>query len=69
MIKILAIEFITNYSVSESGENCQAYWMDLYGFLFSKFVDGNVKKTDGMKLLDNGNGKNIPPSPSTARLR
>lgn len=60
--KDLALEFITNYSVSQ-GEKTVRYWMDLYGFLFAKFVDGNVKKTEGMKLLDNGNGKNIPPSP------
>lgn len=60
--KNLAIDFITNYSVSES-EKTVKHWINLYGFLFSKFVDGNVKKTEGMKLLDNGNGKNIPPSP------
>lgn len=59
----LGVEFITNYSNTQ-GENTVRYWQKLYGFLFSKFVDGNVKKTEGMKLLDNGNGKNIPPSPS-----
>jgi dipeptidase len=59
----LALDFITNYSNRE-GENTVKHWQKLYGFLFSKFVDGNVKKTEGMKLLDNGNGKNIPPSPS-----
>jgi len=28
-----------------------------------KYVDGNMKVTQGRRLLDNGNGKNIPPSP------
>jgi hypothetical protein len=29
-----------------------------------KYMDGNVKNSDGYKLLDNGNGKNIPKAPS-----
>ena len=35
----------------------------MYGFLFAKFVDGNIKKTDGKKFIDNGNGKHIPVYP------
>lgn len=66
--KNLAIDFITNYSVSESGKTVK-HWMDLYGFLFSKFVDGNVKKSDGMKLVDNGNGKKHPAFSKSARFR
>lgn len=29
-----------------------------------KYIDGNVKNSEGRKLLDNGNGKNIPKAPS-----
>jgi hypothetical protein len=29
-----------------------------------KYMDGNVKNSEGHKLLDNGNGKNIPKAPS-----
>ena len=58
----LGLNFITDYSVSQA-EHTVEYWKNLYGFLFSKFVDGNMKKTTGMALDDNGNGKNIPKYP------
>jgi hypothetical protein len=29
-----------------------------------KYMDGNVKHTDRHKLLENGNGKNIPKPPA-----
>ena len=29
-----------------------------------KYIDGNVKNSDNRKLLDNGNGKNIPKAPT-----
>lgn len=57
--KELAIEYITDYSVRQA-ENTVEQWKKLYGFLFAKFVDGNMKQSEGMKLLDNGQGKNIP---------
>ena len=28
-----------------------------------KYIDGNVKQTEGHRLLDNGNGKNVPKPP------
>lgn len=37
-----AIQYITSYSV-KSGENTVAEWKKLYGFLFTRFMDGNVK--------------------------
>ncbi len=37
-----AIQYITSYSV-KSGENTVAEWKKLYGFLFARFMDGNVK--------------------------
>jgi hypothetical protein len=29
-----------------------------------KYMDGNMKQTKDRKLIDNGNGKGIPPRPS-----
>jgi dipeptidase len=37
-----AVQYITNYSVA-SGNNTVKEWKDLYRFLFTKYVDGNVK--------------------------
>jgi dipeptidase len=37
-----AIKYITDYSV-KAGNNTVSQWKDLYKFLFTKFVDGNVK--------------------------
>lgn len=37
-----ATQYITSYSV-KSGENTVAEWKKLYGFLFTRFMDGNVK--------------------------
>lgn len=37
-----AIQYITSYSV-KSGEHTVAEWKKLYGFLFARFMDGNVK--------------------------
>jgi len=37
-----AIEIITNYSVN-TGNSTVKRWKQLYGFLFTKYVDGNIK--------------------------
>ncbi len=37
-----AIQYVTDYSM-KSGEKTVAEWKNLYGFLFTRFVDGNVK--------------------------
>jgi dipeptidase len=37
-----AVQYITSYSV-KSGENTVAEWKKLYGFLFTRYMDGNVK--------------------------
>ncbi len=60
--KDLGLQYITDYSVNQA-ENAVKKWKELYGFLFAKFVDGNIKKTDGKKFIDNGNGKHIPVYP------
>ncbi|MCP3930134.1 MAG: dipeptidase [Bacteroidetes bacterium] len=58
----LGLDFITDYSVNQ-GTNCVKKWRELYNFLFAKFMDGNIKKTDGLQFIDNGEGRNIPASP------
>ena len=58
-----ARESITGFSVS-TGNKLVADWKVFYQYLFMKYIDGNVKNTDGHKLLENGNGKNIPKAPA-----
>ncbi len=60
--KELGLQYITDYSVTQA-DNTVQIWKELYKFLFVKFVDGNIKKTEGKKFIDNGNGKNIPAYP------
>lgn len=57
-----ALDYLTGYSVY-TGNKLVADWKDFYHYLFMKYMDGNIKNTEGHKLLDNGNGKNIPKSP------
>ena len=42
-----AVKFLTDYSV-KSGNNTVAQWKELYKFLFTKYVDGNVKTKQGV---------------------
>jgi dipeptidase len=58
-----ALNYLTEYSVS-TGNKLVSDWKIFYQYLFMKYMDGNVKNTEGRKLLDNGNGKNIPKAPS-----
>ena len=58
-----ATDYLSSYSVL-SGNKLVADWKTFYQYLFMKYVDGNIKNTDGRKLLDNGNGKNIPKAPA-----
>jgi len=55
--------YITQFSVN-TGDQLVADWMDFFHYLFMRYMDGNVKKVDGRKLLDNGNGRGIPPGPA-----
>ena len=57
-----AADFLTNYSVN-AGNKLVADWKKFYHYLFMKYVDGNIKKSEGQTILENGNGKNIPKSP------
>jgi len=55
--------FLTGYSVN-TGDQLVQNWKSFYQYLFMKYMDGNIKKASQYKLLENGNGKNIPPPPS-----
>jgi hypothetical protein len=42
-----AIKYLTDYSI-KSGESTVAEWKNLYAFLFTRYMDGNVKtKVEG----------------------
>lgn len=41
--KTLACQFITDYSVSQ-GNNTVKRWKELYKYLFTKYMDGNIKE-------------------------
>ena len=60
--KAEGLNFITQFSVN-TGNQLVSDWMQFFRYLFMKYVDGNMKKTADRKLLDNGNGKGIPPKP------
>lgn len=57
-----ATEAITDFSIS-TGNKLVADWKAFYHYLFMKYMDGNMKVSQGHQLLDNGNGKNIPQKP------
>lgn len=54
---------LTSFSVS-TGNKLVNDWKAFYRYLFMKYVDGNLKVSEGHQLKDNGNGKNIPQKPS-----
>jgi len=58
-----ALDFITDYSVS-TGNKLVSDWKVFYQYLFMRYHDGNIKNSEGRKLLDNGNGRNIPKMPA-----
>jgi len=55
-------EYLTGFSVN-TGNKLVNDWKAFYQYLFMKYVDGNIKSSEEQKLLDNGNGKNIPKMP------
>jgi dipeptidase len=45
--KASAIEFLTDFSCNQ-GDNLTNEWRDFYGYLFAKYMDGNIKtKVEG----------------------
>ncbi|NOU60009.1 dipeptidase [Marinifilum caeruleilacunae] len=43
-----AIEFLTDFSCNQ-GDNLTNEWREFYGYLFAKYMDGNIKEKDGDK--------------------
>ena len=58
-----ASEYLTGYSVYTANK-LVSDWKTFYHYLFMKYIDGNVKNSEGHRLTDNGNGKNIPKPPA-----
>lgn len=58
----VGIKVLTEYSV-KTGENLVEKWDKFFRYLFMKYMDGNVKKSKDMQILDNGNGQGIPFDP------
>jgi dipeptidase len=50
-----AIEFVSDFSI-DNANNLVHSWKKFYQFLFMKFVDGNVKPTEGREFKTNGTG-------------
>jgi dipeptidase len=57
-----AVDYVTDYSVA-TGNKLVNDWKVFYRYLFMKYHDGNIKITEGPRLQDNGNGKNVPVKP------
>ncbi len=57
--KELGIQFLTDYSCN-TANSLVGDWQKFYQYLFMKYVDGNMKVTEGRKFIDNGEGKDIP---------
>jgi dipeptidase len=57
-----ACDFLTRYS-AYTGNKLVSDWKLFYHYLFMKYMDGNIKISEGHQLLDNGNGKNVPKKP------
>jgi dipeptidase len=58
----LARDFVSDYSKTQL-EKVVEEWTDLYQFLFAKFVDGNIKQTEGRIFINNGYSVDIPAYP------
>ena len=58
----LAREFVSGFSFNQLQKVLES-WTELYHFLFAKFVDGNVKKTENGKFISNGFSDRIPAYP------
>lgn len=57
-----AIQMVSDFSIKNAND-LVARWRDFYHYLFMKYKDFNIMKSKNYKLLDNGNGKGIPPMP------
>lgn len=50
-----ALDFVTDFS-GNTANNLVKEWNEFYHFLFMKYMDGNIKKTNGREFLTNGHG-------------
>jgi dipeptidase len=57
------VDYVTDYSVY-TGNLLVSRWKDFYHYLFMKYIDGNIKKTNGHELLENGYGRGVPKMPA-----
>ena len=58
----LAKSFASDFSNTQL-EKVMDEWTSLYQFLFAKFVDGNIKKTQNGQFINNGHDETIPAYP------
>jgi dipeptidase len=56
-------DYVTDYSVY-TGNLIQGKWQSFYHYLVMKYIDGNVKQSNGHDLLENGYGRGVPKKPS-----
>jgi len=63
-----ATQMVSEYSI-KTANDLVAHWTDFYHYLFMKYKDWNIMKSKDYKLLDNGNGKDIPPMPDQPGFR
>jgi dipeptidase len=56
-------DYVTDYSVY-TGNLIQSKWQTFYHYLVMKYIDGNVKQSNGHDLLENGYGRGVPKKPS-----
>jgi dipeptidase len=54
-----AIDYLTQYSVN-TGNKLVADWQVFFQYLFMKYVDGNMKISEGHTLPENGFGRGVP---------
>jgi dipeptidase len=59
----MGLDYITDYSVY-TGNLLQSKWNNFYHYLVMKYIDGNVKQTNGHDLIENGFGRGVPKKPS-----
>lgn len=64
--KEAGINAINNFSGTAAATTFTR-WKDLYHFLLVKYIDGNIKKEENGKFLNNGNNDVIPASPHHPR--
>jgi len=55
-----ARDYLSDFSVSMGNGTVQR-WKNLFEYLVVKYIDGNIKKEENGKFLDNGTGQAVGP--------